>query len=59
MPNALTFDLSTIPVAQRVVVQALLEKVATLKDITNRKEHLIAEFNHALHGKRSEKAVRR
>ena len=55
MPNASTLDLSAIPAAQRAVVQALLEEVAALKDITKRQEHLIAELNHALHGKRSEK----
>ena len=33
----------------------MLEEVAALKDITKRQEHLIAELNHALHGKRSEK----
>ena len=37
------------------MVQALLEEVAALKDITRRQEHLITELNHALHGKRSEK----
>jgi uncharacterized FlgJ-related protein len=48
-------NLSGIPAAQRAVVQALLEEVAALKDITKRQEHLIAELNHALHGKWSEK----
>ncbi|WP_232831428.1 IS66 family transposase [Pseudogemmobacter bohemicus] len=33
----------------------MLEDVAALKDITRRQEHLIAELNHAQHGKRSEK----
>ena len=33
----------------------MLEEVAALKDITKRQEHLIAELNHALHGKRSER----
>jgi transposase len=32
-----------------------MEKVAALAEITQRQEHLIAELNHALHGKRSEK----
>ena len=32
-----------------------MAEVAALKDITLRQEHLIAELNHALHGKRSEK----
>ena len=52
---ASVLDLSAIPDAQRAAVQALLEEVAALKDITRRQEHLIAELNHALHGKRSEK----
>ena len=55
MPNAPILDFSAIPAAQRAMVQALLEEVAALKDITKRQEHLIAELNHALHGKRSEK----
>jgi len=48
-------DLSAIPDAQRAAVLALMEEVAALNDITRRQEHLIAELNHALHGKRSEK----
>jgi transposase len=55
MSNAPTLDLSAIPIAQRAAVLALLDEVAALKDITKRQEHLIAELNHALHGKRSEK----
>ncbi len=55
MSAASVIDLSAIPDAQRAAVQALLEEVAVLKDITKRQEHLIAELNHALHGKRSEK----
>jgi transposase len=55
MSAASVLDLSAIPDAQRVAVQALLEEVETLRDITRRQEHLIAELNHALHGKRSEK----
>tara|TARA_R100000935_G_scaffold34359_1_gene54986 strand:- start:1491 stop:1649 length:159 start_codon:yes stop_codon:yes gene_type:complete len=45
-------DLSTIPAAQRAAVLALMEKVAPLTEITQRQEHLIAELNHALYGKR-------
>jgi hypothetical protein len=37
---------------------ALMETVAALTDITRRQEHLIAELNHALHGKRSRKTGR-
>ncbi|MDO6457900.1 IS66 family transposase [Celeribacter halophilus] len=55
MQNAPSLDLSAIPAAQRAAVLALLEEVAALTEITQRQEHLIAELNHALHGKRSEK----
>ena len=48
-------DLSAIPATQRAAVLALMETVAALTEITRRQEHLIAELNHALHGKRSEK----
>ncbi|AWD20888.1 IS66 family transposase [Fuscovulum blasticum] len=55
MQTAPVIDLSTIPAAQRAAVLALMETVAALTEITRRQEHLIAELNHALHGKRSEK----
>lgn len=55
MQNAPSLDLSAIPAAQRAAVLALMEEVAALTEITQRQEHLIAELNHALHGKRSEK----
>ena len=55
MRNAPVIDLSAIPDAQRAAVLALMETVAALTEITRRQEHLIAELNHALHGKRSEK----
>lgn len=55
MSAALSIDLSAIPAAQRAAVLALMDEVAALKEITRRQEHLIAELNHALHGKRSEK----
>ena len=55
MQTAPAIDLSTIPAAQRAAVLALMETVAALTEITRRQEHLIAELNHALHGKRSEK----
>lgn len=55
MQAAPAIDLSAIPAAQRAAVLALMETVATLTEITRRQEHLIAELNHALHGKRSEK----
>jgi len=55
MQTAPILDLSAIPVLQRAAVLALMDEVTALKDITKRQEHLIAELNHALHGKRSEK----
>ena len=55
MIEARDIDLSAIPVAQRAVVVALMETIAALQDMTRRQQHLIAEMNHALHGKRSEK----
>jgi len=55
MQTAPQLDLSAIPAAQRAAVLALMEKVAALTEITQRQEHLIAELNHALHGKRLEK----
>ena len=55
MQTAPAIDLSTSPAAQRAAVLALMETVAALTEITRRQEHLIAELNHALHGKRSEK----
>ena len=55
MQTAPAIDLSAIPAAQRAAVLALMETVAALTEITRRQEHLIAELNHALHGKRSEK----
>ena len=55
MQSAPAIDLSAIPAAQRAAVVTLMETVAALTEITRRQEHLIAELNHALHGKRSEK----
>lgn len=52
MQSAPAIDLSAIPDAQRAAVLALMEQVVTLTDITRRQEHLIAELNQALHGKR-------
>ena len=48
-------DLCAIPSQQRDAVAALMREVAELKDINKRLEHLVAELNHAVHGKRSEK----
>lgn len=55
MQAAPAINLSAIPAAQHAAVLALMETVAALRAITRRQEHLIAELNHALHGKRSEK----
>ncbi len=52
-----SIDLCTIPAAQRAVVTSSMEAIAALQDITQRQQHLIAEPNHALHGKRSEKLI--
>ena len=55
MQTAPFIDLSTIPAAQRAAVLALMEAVAARTKLTRRQEHLLAELNHALQGKRSEK----
>ena len=48
-------DLAAIPEDQRDAVAALLRETASLKEINKRLEHLVAEMNHVLHGKKSEK----
>ena len=55
MQTAPAIDLSAIPAAQRAAVLALMEAVAARTELTRRQEHLLAELNHALQGKRSEK----
>ena len=55
MPAAATIDLSTIPEAQREAVAAVLRERDALQEANKRLEHLVAELNHAVHGKRSEK----
>lgn len=55
MPAAATIDLSAIPEAQREAVTAVLRERDALKEANKRLEHLVAELNHAVHGKRSEK----
>ncbi|WP_336421185.1 transposase, partial [Roseovarius sp. D22-M7] len=44
-----------IPEDQRDAVAALLRETASLKKINERFEHLVAELNHVVHGKKSEK----
>lgn len=55
MSFAFEVDLAAIPVEQRAAVAALMREVSELKDINKRLEHLVAELNHVVHGKRSEK----
>ena len=50
-----TIDLSAIPEAQREAVSAVLRERDALKEANKRLEHLVAELNHIVHGKRSEK----
>ncbi|WP_296762476.1 IS66 family transposase [Sediminimonas sp.] len=45
----------SIPEDQRDTVAALLRETASLKEINKRLEHLVAELNHVVHGKKSEK----
>ena len=55
MPATATIDLSAIPEAQREAVAAVLRERDALKEANRRLEHLVAELNHVVHGKRSEK----
>ena len=55
MPAAATIDLSALPDDQRDAVAALLRENSVLKEINARLEHLVAELNHVVHGKKSEK----
>ena len=62
MPAAARIDLSAIPEDQRDAVAALLREnsdlkgeTVSLKEIVQRLEHLVAELNHVVHGKKSEK----
>lgn len=55
MLSTVAIDLSAIPADQRDAVAAVLRERDALKEINRRLEHLIAELNHAVHGKRSEK----
>jgi transposase len=48
-------DLSAIPEDQRDAVAALMCETASLKEVVKRLEHLVAELNHVVHGKKSEK----
>lgn len=55
MPATATIDLSAIPEAQREAVATVLRERDALKAASKRLEHLVAELNHAVYGKRSEK----
>ena len=55
MPTLPDIDLSAIPEGQRDAVAALLQETSSLKAIIKRLEHLVAELNHVVHGKKSEK----
>ena len=51
-------DLSVLPPDYRAAFEALqvtAARAAELEDIVKRLEHLVAELNHAVHGKKSEK----
>ena len=51
-------DLSVLPPEYRVAFEALqatAARAAELEDIVKRLEHLVAELNHVVHGKKSEK----
>ena len=47
-------DLSALPGDQRDAVAALLRENSALKEINRRLEHLVAELNHVVHGRKSE-----
>ena len=55
MSSAPPIDLSAIPEDQRDAVLAVLRERDVLREVNKRLEHLVAELNQAVHGKRSEK----
>lgn len=55
MSSALPFDLSAIPEDQRDAVLAVLRERDAMREANKHLEHLIAEVNQAVHGKRSKK----
>lgn len=55
MSSAPPIDLSAIPEEQREAVRAVLRERDALRDANKRLEHLVAELNQVVHGKRSEK----
>jgi hypothetical protein len=55
MSTVPSIDLSVIPESQCAAVLAVLRERDALRESNRRLEHLIAELNQAVHGKRSEK----
>ncbi len=55
MSAALPINLSAIPESQRAAVLEVLRERDALRETNRRLEHLVAELNQAVHGKRSEK----
>jgi transposase len=55
MPDTAIINLSAIPEGQREAVAAVLRERDVLKEANKRLEHLVAELNQVVHGKRSEK----
>ena len=55
MSSAPSLDLSAIPEDQRDAVLAVLRERDALREANKRLEHLVAELNQVVHGKRSEK----
>lgn len=55
MSKALSIDLTVVSESQRAVVLAVLRERDALRETNRRLEHLIAELNQVVHGKRSEK----
>jgi hypothetical protein len=55
MSSAPSLDLSAIPEDQREAVLAVLRERDALREANKRLEHLIAELNQVVHGKKSEK----
>ncbi|NVK16511.1 MAG: IS66 family transposase [Rhodobacteraceae bacterium] len=55
MSSAPPIDLSAIPEDQRDAVLAVLRERDVLREANKRLEHLVAELNQAVHGKRSER----
>lgn len=54
-PAAKDLDLSVLLPEYRAVFKAQAARLAELEEINRRLEHLVAELNHVVHGKKSEK----